>query len=74
MWEWHLLKWRHVTLSVEKVSVNWDTSAHAVVGIMTECCAENKCDSVGDLESLRKNMMSQNSWFWGLAVNRIQRR
>jgi len=34
----------------------------AVVGIRTECCAENKYASV-NLESLRKNIMSQNSWF-----------
>jgi len=32
----------------------------AVVGIRTECCAENKYASV-DLESLRKNILSQSS-------------
>jgi len=34
----------------------------AVVGIRKGYCAENTYASV-DLESLRKNIMSQNSWF-----------
>jgi len=39
----------------------------------TGCCAENQYASV-DLDSLNKNMISQNSSFWGLELNRIPRR
>jgi len=44
-----------------------------VVGMRTGCCAENKYASV-DFESMRKNVMFQNSWFLGLELNRIPRR
>ena len=70
MRELHIITSRLVTASIEKFNVNWElpawvcVRAHAVVGIRTRFCAENKYASV-DSESLRKIVMSQNSWFWG---------